>query len=263
MTTRIAATFAQLNAAQKTAFIPYLMAGDPSADATVALMHALAEHGADVLELGFPFSDPTADGAAIQAAGERALQAGMTLHHTLKICTEFRTKNTTTPIILMGYANPVMQFGYEGFADALHASGVDGIILVDLPPEEEDELLPFLNAHSIAIVRLVAPTTEGERLKRLLATAGGFVYVISIKGITGTHAAEADDIQMRIAEIRAMTALPIVAGFGIRTAAQAAALKGIADGVVIGSALVEALHSSDAPLRTAADFASEVANALH
>jgi tryptophan synthase alpha chain len=242
MNGRIEQAFAACRAKGKTAFIPYVMAGDPSPTATLAVMHALVEGGADVLELGFPFSDPTADGASIQAAGNRALVGGMSLHRTLELCRQFRTRNSTTPIILMGYANPVMQAGYAAAARAMRETGIDGVIIVDLPPEQESEFQPLLTAEDLALIRLVAPTTQGERLQRLLSTAGGFVYTISINGITGSRSADASDLAERIAEIRQHTRLPIVAGFGIRTPEDAAALKGKTDGVVVGSALVEALH---------------------
>jgi tryptophan synthase alpha chain len=264
MSTRIAKVFAACANEERTAFIPYLMAGDPSPEMTLGIMHALADNGADLLEIGFPFSDPTADGITIQEAGNRALAEGMTLQKVLALCAEFRTRNITTPLILMGYANPVMQYGYADCASAMAKSGIDGVILVDLPPEEESEFLPHLNAHAIALIRLVAPTTEGARLQRLLATAGGFVYAISINGITGTGSADMSALKHRIAEIRSYSALPVVAGFGIRTTTQAHALHGIADGVVVGSALVEALHQAGEAggVATASRFAHAMAEAL-
>ncbi len=263
---RIANTFNALRDSGRTAFIPYLMAGDPAPELTVSLMHALVEGGADVLELGFPFSDPTADGPVIQQAGERALAAGITLKQVLALCTEFRQTNTTTPIILMGYANPALQFGYAAFADALANAGVDGVIIVDLPPEEEGELVPLLTAQGIAMIRLVAPTTQGERLEQLLSTAGGFVYTISIKGITGTASADQAALHARLEELRRYTTLPVVAGFGIKTPQDAAALHGVADGVVVGSALVDALHQAHTTgqdvVETARAFTAQMTAAL-
>jgi tryptophan synthase alpha chain len=264
MSNRIADAFAACRAKGKTAFIPYVMAGDPSPTATLSVMHALVEGGADIIELGSPFSDPTADGASIQAAGNRALAAGMTFASTLELCRQFRSRNSTTPLILMGYANPVMQYGYAHAARAMRDAGVDGTIIVDLPPEEEGEFQPLLAEHGLALIRLVAPTTQGERLQRLLATAGGFVYTISINGITGTRRADADALAQRITEIRAHTSLPIVAGFGIRTPEDAAALKSKTDGVVVGSALVEALHQAGEAhaTKTACSFAGAMSTAL-
>ncbi len=227
------------------AFIPYIMAGDPNIKASLELMHGLVAGGADLLEVGIAFSDPTADGVAIQQAGLRALQGGANLHKTLKLCRDFRSTNTATPIILMGYANPIMQYGYAKFATDASEAGVDGVIIVDLPPEEEGELQPFLQAESVDFVRLIAPTTTGERLIKLLKNASGFVYSINVRGITGGASATDADIQQRISEIRALTNLPVVAGFGIRTQAQVAVLQGIADGVVVGSALVEAIAAAE------------------
>ncbi len=236
---RITATFANI---KSLAFIPYIMAGDPSAQATLEIMHGLCDGGADLLELGIPFSDPTADGITIQQAGLRALKGGTTLKSVLQLCGDFRTTNSTTPIILMGYTNPIMQYGYAQFAIDAAKSGVDGVIIVDLPPEEEAELQPFLQMNNIDFVRLIAPTTTGDRLQKLLKNASGFVYNINVKGITGGLSANDTQLQQRINEIRALTSLPVVAGFGIKTPAQVQALKGIADGVVVGSSLIEAIN---------------------
>jgi tryptophan synthase alpha chain len=242
MNARITATFAALAQRQHTALIPFIMAGDDSLQRTAQLLEALPHAGADIIELGMPFSDPTADGIAIQAAGIRALQAHTTLKDTLALVAQFRTKNTTTPIILMGYYNPIYVYGGERFAKDAAQAGVDGVIIVDLPPEEEAELKPFLDAQSIDLIRLIAPTTDDTRLTTLLQHASGFVYTIAIKGITGAASADEDTLQARLKHIRSSTTLPVVAGFGIRTAQQAAALKGHAHGVVIGSALVDTIH---------------------
>ncbi|TAE83273.1 MAG: tryptophan synthase subunit alpha [Alphaproteobacteria bacterium] len=252
---RLAECFTALRAQNKTAFIPYLMAGDPDADTSLAVMHALANHGADVLELGFPFSDPTADGIAIQHAGNRALAAGMTLKKTLELCTRFRESNQHTPIILMGYANPVMHYGYDACAKAMHSAGVDGIIIVDIPPEEEQEIVPALRAHHVDFIRLLAPTTLGERLPKILHSCTGFVYAIGIKGITGTHSANHDELRDRIATIRTHTDLPIVSGFGVHSAEQIRSYAEFCDGVVVGSALVQHLYEAHRAGQNVADAA--------
>ena len=244
MSARITECFVACKRNNRTAFIPYIMAGDPSPAATLNIMHALADNGADMLEIGFPFSDPVADGATIQAAGNRALAEGMTLKAVLTLCTSFRQRNTTTPLILMGYANPLMQYGYKECAQAMKIAGIDGLIVVDLPPEEEAELLPHLTTHAVCLIRLIAPTTRSERLQRLIHSASGFIYVIGINGITGTGSADLAVLQQRIAEIQCHTSLPVVTGFGIRTTDQARELHGIADGVVVGSALVDTLFKA-------------------
>jgi tryptophan synthase alpha chain len=241
---RLTVCFDALKTRQKSAFIPYIMAGDPDAESTLAVMHALADHGADVLELGFPFSDPTADGVAIQQAGNRALAGGMSLRKTLELCTRFRERNQHTPIVLMGYANPVMHYGYDACARAMHEAGVDGIIIVDIPPEEEHEIVPSLKAHQVDFIRLLAPTTIGERLPKILRACSGFVYVIGIKGITGTHSANTHELRDRMDRIRAHTHLPVVSGFGVRTPEQVRAYAEFCDGVVVGSALVEHLYAA-------------------
>lgn len=264
MSNRISQRFATCKRGNRSAFIPYIMAGDPSPAATLAIMHALADNGADILEIGFPFSDPVADGATIQAAGNRALAEGINLQTVLNVCAEFRQKNTSTPLIIMGYANPLMQYGYGNCAAAMQAAGIDGVIVVDLPPEEEGELLPHLNAHGLSLIRLIAPTTKKERLERLLKSASGFVYVIGINGITGTGSADLDVLQQRIAEIRTHISLPVVTGFGIRTTDQARELCGIADGIVVGSALVDTLHKAGTAgaVQAASKFARAMAESL-
>lgn len=263
MTTRIQHTFAALKAANRPALIPFIMAGDTSAQMTAELLNALPEAGADIIELGMPFSDPTADGPAIQAAGVRALAGGMTLTQTLELVRDFRAHNTTTPIILMGYYNPIYVYGGEAFARHAALAGADGVIIVDLPPEEEGELTPHLEANGLALIRLIAPTTDENRLQRLLKTASGFVYTIAIKGITGAASADEGALNARLTQIRAHTDLPVVAGFGIRTPQQAAALKGHADGVVVGSALVEHIaNSSNGDITQAVEFVKSLSQAL-
>jgi tryptophan synthase alpha chain len=264
MTVRIAATFARLKDENAAAFIPYIMAGDPSLADSLNIMKALAEHGADILEIGFPFSDPTADGVAIQAAANRALAMKVTLEDTMRLCQQFRQENTITPIILMGYANPLMRYGYKNVAQRMKQAGVDGIIVVDLPPEEEAELRNHLEDVNICCIRLIAPTSTGERLATLLQSAEGFVYNIAIKGITGTSSALQTDIKQRISDIRMHTDVPIVTGFGIKNATQAKEIMQLCDGAVIGSTLVEICHNAvingDDPARVAETFAREIAD---
>ena len=263
MSCRIADTFALLKEENKGAFIPYIMAGDPSLTDSLHIMNALADHGADILEVGFPFSDPTADGISIQEAAKRALAMNVTLHDTFKLCRNFREENDTTPIILMGYANPLMRYGYKKAAQKMKECGIDGVIIVDLPPEEEMELRQYLEDFNICTIRLIAPTSTTERLESLLNNAQGFIYNIAIKGITGTASANNADIKQRIADIRRHSDLPIVTGFGIKNAAQAKEILQLCDGVVIGSTLVDICHTAtekgDDPARVAEIFAGEIA----
>jgi tryptophan synthase alpha chain len=242
MSARIANTFATLHKQRRTALIPFIMAGDPHAAQTAELLARLPDAGADIIELGMPFSDPTADGPAIQAAAVRALAAKTTLSSTLDLVKHFRNSNAHTPIILMGYYNPIYHYGGAQFAKDAADAGVDGVIIVDLPPEEEAELKPFLIENGIDFIRLIAPTTDDTRLITLLQSATGFVYTIAIKGITGAGSAVQHTLNDRLSQIRSQTSLPVVAGFGIRTPEQAAALRGHASGVVVGSALVDCLH---------------------
>lgn len=242
---RIAATFARLSTEKKTALIPFIMGGDPDLEKSVEILHSLPKAGADLIEIGIPFSDPTADGPSIQKAGLRALYAKTTLVKILEMVRGFRIVDENTPLILMGYYNPVLQYGPEAFAEDAAKAGVDGIILVDLPPEEEEEITPFLKKHHVALVRLIAPTTTGDRLKTLLNSASGFVYTIAVKGITGAGSADKTALQERIKELKSLINLPVVAGFGIRTKAQVEDLEGIADGVVVGSALVDVIAAQE------------------
>lgn len=242
---RIAARFSDLKKQSKTALIPFIMGGDPDLEKSVEILHSLPKAGADLIEIGIPFSDPTADGPSIQKAGIRALNAKTTLVKILEMVRGFRIVDQNTPLILMGYFNPILQYGPETFAEDAAKAGVDGIILVDLPPEEEEEITPFLKKHNVALVRLIAPTTTGDRLKTLLKSASGFVYTIAVKGITGAGSADKSALQARIKELKALTDLPVVAGFGIRTKAQVDDLKDIADGVVVGSALVDVIAAQE------------------
>jgi tryptophan synthase alpha chain len=244
MTTRIETRFAQLKRAQRPALVTFLTAGDPDPATSLALVRALPAAGADVIELGMPFTDPMADGPAIQAASQRALAAGMTLAKTLALVREFRAGNPDTPIVLMGYYNPIYVFGVDRFLQEAKSAGVDGLIVVDLPPEEDEELcLPALRA-GLNFIRLATPTTDDRRLPAVLANTSGFVYYVSITGITGTAAADPTRVSAAVARIKRHTNLPVAVGFGVRTARDAQAIGATADGVVVGSALVDALRAS-------------------
>jgi len=239
--TRISRRFDQLAREGRAAFVTFLMAGDPDLETSLAILKAMPGAGADVIEIGMPFSDPMADGPAIQASGLRALAAGTTLAGTLELVRRFRKEDDTTPIVLMGYYNPIYSYGPEVFVVAAREAGVDGLIVVDLPSEEADLLLPDATAHGLDIIRLVAPTTSDARLRTVLAGSSGFVYYVSITGITGTRTASAGELEAAIPRIRAVTDLPIAIGFGVRSPAQAAAAVRAADGAVVASALIDTL----------------------
>lgn len=243
MSDRLEARFAELRAAGRGGFVAYVMAGDPDPATSAELLTRLPAAGADVIELGMVFSDPMADGPAVQAAGQRALAAGMTLRQTLAMVRDFRKHDDATPIVLMGYYNPIYSYGVEAFiADAL-AAGVDGVIVVDLPPEEDEELcLPALDA-GLHFVRLATPTTDAKRLPAVLNHASGFLYYVSIAGITGTKSAKSGAIDAAVDRLRAATDLPIAVGFGIKTPEQAAQVARVADAAVVGSALVETVRT--------------------
>lgn len=236
--TRIAQTLAQLREAQRPALVPFITAGDPSLATTVPAMHALVSGGADLLELGIPFSDPEADGPVIQAASERALANGVTLKEVLRLVTEFRTRNATTPVILMGYLNSVLAMGEVRFAEGAAAAGVDGLIAVNLPPEEAGPLGGALAARDMDLIFLAAPTTTDERLQLIDRVAGGFIYHVALKGITGANHIAVDTVAANLARLRRHTGLPVLVGFGIKDGATARAVAGYADGVVVGAALV-------------------------
>ena len=244
MTTRIDARFAALKDARRAALVTFVMAGDPDYERSLAIVKALPGAGADVIELGMPFTDPMADGPAIQAAGLRALKSGQTLNKTLQLVRDFRRHDNETPIVLMGYYNPIYVHGVEAFLVEAKASGVDGLIVVDLPPEEDEELcLPALKA-GLSFIRLATPTTDDRRLPAVLANTSGFVYYVSITGITGAAAPDAGLVGQAVARIKRHTHLPVAVGFGVRDAASAAGIARNADGVVVGSALVEAVRAA-------------------
>jgi len=238
MSGRIARRFAELGEADRAGLITFLCAGDPDPATSAEILAGLPAAGADLIEIGMPFSDPMADGPAIQAGSLRALRAGMTLVKTLTLVRQFRTRDERTPIVLMGYYNPIYRYGPERFLDDAQAAGVDGLIVVDLPAEEDDELcLPAL-ARGLAFIRLITPTTDDQRLPRVLTNTSGFLYYVSITGITGTKAPVAEQVGRAVGRLHRHTALPVAVGFGIRAPEQAAAIARVADAAVVGSALV-------------------------
>jgi tryptophan synthase alpha chain len=244
MTTRIDSRFHALRQNGHAALVTFLTAGDPDLETSRAILAALPAAGADVIELGMPFTDPMADGPAIQASSQRALKAGMTLAKTLDLVRGFRANDMATPIVLMGYYNPIYVYGVDRFLTDAKAAGVDGLIVVDLPPEEDEELcLPALKA-GLNFIRLATPTTDDKRLPAVLANTSGFVYYVSITGITGTAAPNASNVSGAVARIKRHTKLPVAVGFGVRTAEHARSIAQGADGVVVGSALVDALRES-------------------
>ena len=260
MTTRIDARFAELKKQGRSAFITFVMAGDPDPMTSLEIIKALPGAGSDLIEVGMPFTDPMADGPSIQAAGLRALKAGMTLKKTLAVVREFRKGDDATPLVLMGYYNPIYIYGVDQFLVDAKAAGVDGLIVVDLPPEEDSELcLPAMKA-GLNFIRLATPTTDDRRLPAVLANTSGFVYYVSVTGITGSAGADSAAVAQAVARIKRHTKLPICVGFGIRTPEAARAIAANADGAVVGSALVEALrHSLDADGKAGAKTVGAVA----
>jgi tryptophan synthase alpha chain len=244
MGSRIAARFAQLRAEGRGALIPFLEAWDPDAATSMALLRGMPGAGADLIEIGCPFTDPMADGPTVQLAAIRGLKAGATMARTLAMVREFRTEDDATPIILMGYLNPILSYGVERFTSDAAAAGVDGLIVVDLPSEEADMLLPQATARGLDVIRLVAPTTDAARLPLVLEGSTGFVYYVSITGVTGTRTASEADLAAAIPKVRQATDLPIAIGFGVRTPAQAAAAVRAADAAVVASALLDTLSAS-------------------
>lgn len=246
---RIDARFAALKAEGRAAFVSYVMAGDPDAATALAILKGLPGAGADLIEVGFPFSDPMAEGPPIQRAAQRALAKGMTLQGTLDLIRAFREGDPNTPIILMGYTNPLVTWGYPAFARDAAAAGVDGLIVVDLPPEEADELADALDANNLSLIRLATPTTDDHRLPVVIRRTSGFVYYVSVAGVTGVKEADADAVAPHVERVRKASGLPVAVGFGIKTPERAEAIARVADAVVVGSALVdevaEAVHLNE------------------
>jgi tryptophan synthase alpha chain len=256
---RIDATFAKLRAAGRTALVPYVTAGDPSPALTVPILNALVAAGADVIEMGVPFSDPMADGPVIQRASERALAQGVSLADVVGMVTAFRSGNATIPIVLMGYANPIEAMGTTAFADRARAAGVDGVIVVDYPPEEASDFAAMLDARSIAPIFLLSPTTPESRMTAVGRIGRGYAYYVSLKGVTGAGHLDTSEVIAKLAEIRKRVALPVGVGFGIRDAASAQAIAAHADGVVIGSRIIQEIEAGapqDAAKRAAAWLAT-------
>ncbi|WP_166364724.1 tryptophan synthase subunit alpha [Pseudomonas akapageensis] len=258
---RLEQRFADLKAEGRAALVTFVTAGDPGYDASLAILKGLPAAGADVIELGMPFTDPMADGVAIQLATLRALDAGQTLAKTLQMVREFRVDNSTTPIVLMGYYNPIHRFGVEAFVAQAHEAGVDGLIIVDLPPEHDAELATPAQAAGIDFIRLTTPTTDDARLPRVLERSSGFVYYVSVAGVTGAGSATNEHVSEAIERLRRHTKLPISVGFGIRTPEHAAAVARLADGVVVGSALVDKIAHAQTH-KQAVDDVLELCSAL-
>lgn len=239
---RIAEVFAHLRERGRTALIPFVTAGDPHRSVALPMMHALVEAGADIIELGVPFSDPMADGPVIQRASERALAQNVSLRDVIALVRQFRQENQTTPVVLMGYLNPLEVMGYAEFAERAAEAGVDGVLTVDLPPEEAERFVPIMKEKGIDPIFLIAPTSHRARMQRITAAASGFVYYVSLKGVTGAATLSVDNVREKVDEIRACTDLPVGVGFGIKDAETAAAMAGFADAVVVGSALVSKIE---------------------
>ncbi|MBI1425331.1 MAG: tryptophan synthase subunit alpha [Gammaproteobacteria bacterium] len=263
---RIGARFSQLAGEARKALIPYLTAGDPNPDFTVPLMHAMVEAGADILEVGVPFSDPMAEGPVIQHAMERALLHHVSLQQVIDMVATFRTKDATTPVLLMGYLNPVEVMGYETFVNKASAAGIDGVLLVDLPPEEAEALLKYARPAGLDVIFLVAPTTTPQRMKTIAATSSGFVYYVSLKGVTGAGHLNTEEVQRRVTEIKSVSTLPVGVGFGIKDGASAKSIAAVADAVVVGSALVRLIEANipslDKTRGAVADLISEMRHAM-
>ncbi len=260
--TRIDEKFAALKAEGKKAFVTFVMAGDPNYETSLEVVRGLPAAGADIIELGMPFTDPMADGPAIQLAGQRALAAGMTLNRTLQMVREFREGDSTTPIVLMGYYNPIYSKGVDKFLTEAKAAGVDGLIVVDLPPEEDAELCIPANAAGMNFIRLTTPTTDNKRLPKVLQNTGGFIYYVSITGITGAASANAAMVAPEVARIKSQTDLPICVGFGVKDPATAQEIASVADGAVVGSAIVNLLGEGKSPAEVL-DFVRSLAEGAH
>ena len=260
--TRIDAKFDELRSQGRKAFVAYIMAGDPDYDTSLEIVQGLPAAGVDIIELGMSFTDPMADGPTIQLAGQRALEAGMTLERTLQMARDFRAMDDTTPIVLMGYYNPIYSRGVEAFLADAKAAGIDGLIIVDLPPEEDSELCIPAQAAGLNFIRLATPTTDDKRLPRVLQNTSGFVYYVSITGITGAAEAQAGDVGPEVARIKSATDLPVIVGFGIKTPERSAEIAYIADGAVVGSAIVERIAQGDSPDAVLA-FVKSLADGAH
>jgi tryptophan synthase alpha chain len=266
---RIADRFAQLRSSGRKALVPYIVAGDPAPGVTVPLMHALVAAGADVIEVGVPFSDPMSEGPVIQRSHERALAHGMRLRGAIDVVREFRKGDPETPVLLMGYANPVERMGYEAFADAAAEAGIDGLLTVDIPPEEVESVNRELHRVGMDNIFLIAPTTPDDRMQVIADQASGFIYYVSLKGVTGAGHIDAGEVAGQVAQIRTHTSLPVCVGFGIKDAASAQAIARGADGVVVGSGLISAMvnaiesgGSEDAAVAAAVALVSEIRSGL-
>lgn len=262
MSGRIEARFAALRDEGRAAFVAFTMAGDPDRERSRALVRGLPDAGVDIIEIGMPFSDPMADGPVIQRAGQRALKAGQTMRDTLALVRALRAEDDRVPVVLMGYVNPILAFGIEAFVRAAAEAGVDGIIVVDLPPEEDRALREAGTRQGLRLIRLAAPTTDDARMPTVLNGSSGFVYYVSITGITGGAAPDSSEVARAVARVRAATALPVCVGFGVRTPAQAAEIARGADGVVVGSAIVERIGRGD-PAEQVLAYVQSLADGVH
>ncbi len=259
---RIDQTFARLKSEGKKAFVSYIMAGDPDFETSLELVMGLPAAGVDIIELGLPFTDPMADGPTIQLAGGRSLDSGMTLIKTLEMAKKFRDHNNSTPIVIMGYYNPIYNHGVEQFLTDANSAGIDGLIVVDLPPEEDEELCIPAQAAGINFIRLATPTTDEHRLPKVLQNTSGFVYYVSITGITGAAEAQATDVGPEVARIQTKSGLPVVVGFGVNTPEKAKAIAKVADGAVVGSAIISELAKGK-PVSEVLTFVKSLADGAH
>lgn len=259
---RIDAKFAQLQAQGRKAFVSYVMAGDPDFETARDIVLGLPAAGVDIIELGLPFTDPMADGSTIQLAGQRALEGGMTLEQTLQTVRDLRAQDNETPVVLMGYYNPIYNRGVDRFLADAKEAGVDGLIVVDLPPEEDDELCIPAQKAGLNFIRLATPTTDDQRLPKVLQNTSGFVYYVSITGITGAAEAQADTVAPEVARIKSATDLPVIVGFGVKTPETARSIAAIADGTVVGSAIVERIGKGESPEQVLA-FVKTLADGAH
>ena len=260
--TRIDDTFARLKSQGKKAFVSYIMAGDPDVPKSLAVLNGLPGAGVDIIELGLPFTDPMADGPTIQAAGQRALEGGMTVDQTLQMVRDFRATDSQTPIVLMGYYNPIYSRGVDLFLQQATEAGIDALIVVDLPPEEDAELCLPAQKAGMNFIRLATPTTDAKRLPKVLQNTSGFVYYVSVTGITGAAAAQAADVGPEVARIKRSTQLPVIVGFGINTPEQARAIASVADGCVVGSAIVKQIAEGKSVAEVLA-FVASLAQGAH